>query len=80
MSNANPRNLDPNFKPAEPINNITEADAKGDAETQTSEEELAAGGFISHRRTWLDSDGVQQTKDTRMPMSEWAAYSKKYNV
>jgi hypothetical protein len=71
-----PRDLDPKFQDATPPTNSDESsDAK-----DTSPEAEPEGGWIVSTRKWVDNNGVPQSEDTRMPVSEYAKYEKENNL
>jgi hypothetical protein len=77
MSTASPRDLDPKFKDTTPTDtNTTENDDARD----TSPEGEPEGGWIVARRRWVDNNGVAQSEDSRMPVSEYAKYEKENNL
>jgi hypothetical protein len=64
---ASPRDLDPKFRETEaPTDTAQDEPAKDDDTT-----------YIVARRVWVDSEGVQQTRETRMPTSEYADWERK---
>lgn len=59
----NPRDLDPNFTEAKP------------PVEETPEKDVP---MLVHQVRFIDENGVQQTKEHRVPVSEWPAYEKEH--
>lgn len=75
---ATPRNLDPKFtetEAPEEATNETPADVKGEDLPDEPD-----GGWISHVRRWTDNEGKKHERVDRIPMPEWNAYAKKWDL